>query len=400
MKRSVILVLLLFCASYPQTGTEIRLPGVDEIVDINLGEESVFACVQYRDAETDRINGIIALDVETGEELWFHGTDYDDYLSTVPHDVQFHDNKVYAAVSHYGILCLDARSGTEIFIREITGDIIAPIIIDNDVLYAASTSELVAMDANTGEDAWNLIMEPCEDGIPRPVSHIYLHDDMLLAGSIYPSLRCVDSRTGRLLWITTEDPWVCESSSWVEVIEVFDNTAYIKTSSPELTIMDLNSQDVIAFHKNCIYLAGDEEWIYLYYPEDVESLICLVEPESGLITDRVVPDIQIDIKEMEFTQDLLCFGSWDGQFWIHPRNNFNGLSNCTFVRQISEEDIEVEISGERIFAVSEDGIVFSISTQLEDEWIIETGLEFEDPLLVDGARCIIPTANSLYVIDY
>ncbi len=45
-------------------------------------------------------------------------------------------------------------------------------------------------------------------------------------------------------------------------------------------------------------------------------------------------------------------------------------------------------------------VPLSISTQLEDEWIIETGLEFEDPLLVDGARCIIPTANSLYVIDY
>ena len=279
-----------FLSSAWQTG-DMGLPGVDEIEYLVCNEGTVFAAVEYEEESTRR-SGILAIETETSDELWFYETDSDDnFYSNVPYQIQYSDGRIYALISYLGILCLDAASGEELFLWECGSFIHAPFILNSGNIYTVTACDVVKLDALAGYTVWELPVERENSDFPLTLSHLFLGCGRLLVGSIQTPIFCVDPFTGEMIW-RNEDIRGWQGSSYSEAVHISEDLVFASANKEEVAVIDADDGSLIVFYENSRYLESDDQGTYIVIREDNERYLCTIDPVSGSISNRAVLENQ------------------------------------------------------------------------------------------------------------
>ncbi len=141
-----------------------------------------------------RSNDAYALDAATGKLLWHHARAVsdgliDDAAGHINRGVAVLGTRVYMETDNAHLLCLDARTGKEIWdVAYATGNrnygaTSAPLIVKDKVLVGTSGGDdgvrgfVAAYDAQTGKEAWRFwtIPAPGEKGSESWPGDLYLH---------------------------------------------------------------------------------------------------------------------------------------------------------------------------------------------------------------------------------
>jgi alcohol dehydrogenase (cytochrome c) len=141
-----------------------------------------------------RSNDAWALDAKTGKQLWHHERAVssgliDDASGHINRGVAVLGTRVYMETDNAHLLCLDARSGSQIWdVAYATGNknygaTSAPLIVKDKVLVGTSGGDdgvrgfVAAFDAQTGKEAWRFwtIPAPGEKGSESWPGDLYLH---------------------------------------------------------------------------------------------------------------------------------------------------------------------------------------------------------------------------------
>lgn len=399
MKLFVIISLMTISISLSQSITEVDLSSYGELGSTVLECGKVYACIEREHDEPDQYSGILAIDANSGDEVWFYSLPLGEAAyEIVPYGIQFYSDRIYAKVTDSGVICLDAQSGEEVFQLEMEARLIAPLVLDNGFLYAATTSELIKLDALTGGLYWSQQIEDTEDGIPQSVSHMFLDDGRLYVGCIQSTMRCLDAETGLLVWYR-EDPWLREGDGWLATEYASESLLLVGTSATEITILEAATGELISYLRGCRFLAGDDEGIYLHQTLDGSSYVVLCDPDTGTEISSSPAD-SYKINDLEIAGDRIAANCHEGELRIFSRSDSAALGEEMFSKDISAENIAITVRDDRIFAASEDGFVFSIDTDLSDSWELDTGSVFEEPIIAGEGFLIIPSEHFLYLLQY
>lgn len=106
-----------------------------------------------RDLSSPERDGIIAVDGQTGQRLWFFPT-----ACAVAHTVAYHGGKVFAVDIGGRVYALDGATGQLIWFRDL-GEyparwIFSAPTLKDGVLYVGSSAHFAALDIRTGEPVW------------------------------------------------------------------------------------------------------------------------------------------------------------------------------------------------------------------------------------------------------
>ncbi len=398
--RAIIpaLLLLSFAAVPADPITELDLSPYGNFSEFVVRDGILYASLHGEGATSTGGCGILALDIGTGEELWFRGSTGDDTsFEDTPWNLQYHDGRLYSVIYSVGLLCLDAETGEQEFLWQTGATVIAPSIIEDGTLYVASKTRLAAMDAATGEILWTFSDSPGEMGMVPTLIDINLHNGKLFAGSIIPSVRCFDAATGEFLW-RSEGVLDTGGAGYAHIHHVSDVLAFVTTASGELTMLDTGSGRMVATVSDCEYLAGDENGVYLYLFN--EGDLCEMEPETGMTTWCGAPETFVDLysSQLVLSEDMFCIGASDGQIWLGSRLQDDLLIDGGTVMDFSDAGVWVTALDEQFLAVSGDGHVLLIDAGTLDSRELDTGVPTWMPITVENGTGYFPSGSSLIII--
>jgi len=194
--------------SYNGDYTGRRYSSVGEVTPANVGQLAVKWRFRAADAGVlqvtpvvvagvmfvTRSNDALALDAATGKLLWHHARAVsegliDDASGHINRGVAVLGSRVYMETDNAHLLCLDARSGKQIWDvvyaagNKNYGATSAPLIVKDKVLVGTSCGDdgvrgfVAAYDAQTGKEAWRFwtIPAPGEKGSESWPGDMYLH---------------------------------------------------------------------------------------------------------------------------------------------------------------------------------------------------------------------------------
>ena len=199
----------------PQLWKQPIGPGYASFV---VADGRAFTIEQRRQEEV-----VAAYDVDTGRELWTHGwagafTELlgGDGPRATP---TYHDGRVYALGALGELQCLDARTGTLVWRRNILTDndapnlqwgmSAAPLIVDDTVVVlpgGANGRSVVAYHRLTGEPVWRSLDDPQAYTSPMLVTIGGMRQILVVTARRAAGLTVGE---GRLLW---EYPWVTQQA--------------------------------------------------------------------------------------------------------------------------------------------------------------------------------------------
>ncbi len=134
-------------------------------------------------------NYIIALDADSGEELWRYKTGHSIWGQPV-----YDDGVVYAPSLDMSLYALDSESGSLIWQTTFEGSIASSPVLTEDTVYVGSYDhQLHALDRATGEVKWSSSAENLVWGAPA------LGDDKVYYGDIDGNVFAVTT-SGELVW--------------------------------------------------------------------------------------------------------------------------------------------------------------------------------------------------------
>lgn len=137
-------------------------------------------------------NLLLALEGETGQEIWRFEADFSIWAQPT-----FHDGILYVASLDRHLYAIDAADGSEIWAAELSGAMSAqPVInVEENLVYAASYDRAVhALDMDSGEESW--VVEAMDWIWSAPT----LADGTLYFGDSSGNVFAVDATNGDILW--------------------------------------------------------------------------------------------------------------------------------------------------------------------------------------------------------
>lgn len=137
-------------------------------------------------------NLLLALDAESGDELWRFAADFSIWAQPT-----YHDGKLYIASLDRHLYAIDAADGSELWAVELSGAMSAQPVVnpDENLVYAASYDrEVHALDMDTGTEAWSV---PATDWVWSAPA---LADGTLYFGDSSGNVFAVDAADGDILW--------------------------------------------------------------------------------------------------------------------------------------------------------------------------------------------------------
>ena len=149
---------------------------------------------------------IVALDAETGDELWRASAEDASNLVTAP---VVADGRMLTLDALGGVLAFDAEDGRFLWRTEVINPIAprgqpfllqgvgapAPVSADGQVFAVDVTGRVYAFDAETGAALWDHALND-----PSQFSPPLLADDHILVSTDSGTLYAVDRRSGDLVW--------------------------------------------------------------------------------------------------------------------------------------------------------------------------------------------------------
>lgn len=137
-------------------------------------------------------NLLLALDAETGEELWRFTAEFSIWATPT-----YHDGTLFIASLDRNLYAIDLADGSEKWSIEFGGAMSAQPVVnpDKNLVYAASYDrELHAVDMDSGEEMWSV---PATDWLWSAPA---LVDNVLYFGDSSGNLFAVDAANGNVLW--------------------------------------------------------------------------------------------------------------------------------------------------------------------------------------------------------
>ncbi|MCC6607514.1 MAG: PQQ-binding-like beta-propeller repeat protein [Anaerolineae bacterium] len=137
-------------------------------------------------------NQLLALDAESGDELWRFNADFSIWAQPT-----FYDGTVFVASMDRHLYAVNAADGSEKWAVELSGAMSAQPVVnpDENLVYAASYDRAVhALDVATGEEVWSVAATDWVWSAPA------LADGTLYFGDSSGNVFAVDAVSGEVLW--------------------------------------------------------------------------------------------------------------------------------------------------------------------------------------------------------
>ena len=158
--------------------------------------------IGVEDSERMDRSGIVALNSETGEEIWHSHTD-----ASVKHTVAGAEGKVFVVTSNGEIVAFKADTGEKLWGEALTASwtrkIQMPMLVHDGVLVTGTAQDFVAIDIETGKRLWNhkLLKRGTDPGYPvkGPAA---VGDRVFGVVSPSPNLHAWKIHSGEELWAT------------------------------------------------------------------------------------------------------------------------------------------------------------------------------------------------------
>ena len=393
-----ILSVLATVSSLSYGILEIDLAARGEIQDFSYTDGVIYISLKET---TEQHSGVVAVNADNGEELWFYSVpEMETPEKVFSRQIEVYGENVYVHLVHLGVLCLNADTGNHNFIWECPSWFHWPPVHAEDRLYISSHGKVSMLNTLTGDQLWEYSVDSEPIDIPCPISDIHFSGERIYVGSICPYLRSLNARTGEPVWMTDE-PWRSRTSSYLTIEDVIKDLVIVSANDAELAALNVRSGEQILFLDHCHYLDGDSIGVYLHHEENDKAYLYLLDPATGRLVDSIETDCDFCWSSPVLTSELLCLPCDGGKLQIFSRGP-DGLQSFIYQRRVSDSTIMLAVNNHRLFAVSEDGVVFSISLQLDDEREESTGLNFDEPLLVDDSRLIVVSEDRkcIYVFEY
>ncbi|WP_420632293.1 PQQ-binding-like beta-propeller repeat protein [Candidatus Leptofilum sp.] len=139
-------------------------------------------------------NLLLALESETGEELWRFEAEFSIWAQPV-----YHDGTLFIASLDRNVYAIDAAAGNEKWSTQLSGAMSAkPVLnVEENLIYAASYDRAVhALDMNSGEEVWRVEATDWIWSAPA------LADGTLYFGDSSGNVFAVNAAGGNVLWET------------------------------------------------------------------------------------------------------------------------------------------------------------------------------------------------------
>ncbi len=370
-----------------------------DIYDYVIKDGVLFASMLGDESDPDFGSGILAMDIDTGRELWFYGTSGAHSRSyDTPWDLRVKDGRIYALVNTSGLHCLDSGTGRLIYLVEFSETVIAPYILTEDVLYVASKTEVIAVDLFTGETLWSFLDQAGSMGMHPTITNISIDDGMLYIGSISPNVRCLDAGKGELVWVST-GVMDSDGAGYANIAHVSSNLIFVSTASGELSILDRSNGQAITYIEGCKVMTTSEEAVYIYdfYSDQLKAL----DPESGTVTREFVPmeGMSLYSSQVVCCEEAISFGCRDGTLLLFPIGDIRYGSREFVVIDLADSPLQISCYEGTIFTASETGDIALVNTNtFEVIWEIQTGIEITRPLQLYNGSLYFTSGSSFYTI--
>ena len=197
------------------------IPGTNETLwSKELGDQvqSSFAIVDGKALVGCDDGNLYCLDSATGEEIWTFGT-----TNTVQSSPLVSDGRVYFGSSDRHGYCLELEDGSEVWSIECNQIVSSPALWSGMVYFTDQWGTICAVDASTGEEAWNHTMPLDIWASPTVVA------GRLYVGDIAGNFVCLDADTGEEVWTRTFEDAEVYSSALVHNGRVLVGTGYGRT---------------------------------------------------------------------------------------------------------------------------------------------------------------------------
>jgi outer membrane protein assembly factor BamB len=126
--------------------------------------------------------------------LW--NSDLEETIMTEP----LYTDSGVVLVTRSRIVCLDVLTGSLRWETHISCPI-SPIIYEEGVLYLATVDRILALDSETGEKLWGLVVKEEEGAFMWYVGrHLYLYKGVLYIGMNGPLVYSIEAQSGKILW--------------------------------------------------------------------------------------------------------------------------------------------------------------------------------------------------------
>jgi outer membrane protein assembly factor BamB len=198
-----------------------------------VADRTIFTIEQRRQREV-----VAAYDLDSGKEKWIHGWDAE-FRETMGGDgpratPAWHDGRIYALGAAGELRCLDARSGTRIWSRNILVDnqadnlqwgmAASPLVVDDKVIVLPGGSagkSVVAYNRLTGDLLWKALDDRQSYISPQLATLAGQKQIMVVSQTRAAGLAIND---GSLIW---EFPWIYEHARAAQPIVTAENRFFI-----------------------------------------------------------------------------------------------------------------------------------------------------------------------------
>ena len=298
--------------------------------------------------------GVFCLDALNGEELWYHRTGGEIYLSSPA----IADGKVYVGVFDKKTYCLNADDGEELWTYTIAGYVTSSPSVVNGKVYIGSAEDnkvycldatigtklweyttnngvysspainnekvyigsddgkVYCLDADTGDKLWDY--NTSSDHVPSSPAVV---NGKVYIGSYNNKVYCLDADTGEKLWDYTTGDRVCSSPA------VADGKVYIGSDDSKAYCLDADTGDFI-----WSYTTGDFVWSSpavadgkVYIGSDDNKVYCLDADNGTKLWDYTTDSLVYSSPAV--ADGRVYIGSLDGTLYAFGEpNNPPGMS--------------------------------------------------------------------------
>lgn len=233
------------------------------------------------------------------------------------------EDRVYA-LSGDGLVALDASSGDEVWTRDDISGTSSPTLAGDVLFVFGSDATLWAVDAETGEDRWNVVADD-QDFAAGFSSPVVTRDAVIVglasveeiaaeANATYRGgVVAFDRETGEERWRyrTAEPPFngvgVWSSAS----VDVDTGAVFVTTGNNYTEAAGPTSDSIIALD----LVTGEPRWLRQVTEGDVYTVRTPISEDSDLGTNPILFEADIDGTERK----LLGAGQKSGMFWVLDR---------------------------------------------------------------------------------
>lgn len=214
-------------------GWSAQLQGNVLYADPLAAGDQVFAATAGDDYP--RTCGVYGLNAAGGSVNWFFQTE-----NSIKNRLIYQDGKVIAQDCDGRVYCLDAKSGTLLWQKQVdlggSPGASTGLCADGSTVYAGCAASITALDINSGEMRWNNRRGKGENS----AAEFVVTGDRLIVSSHWDALAALNKNTGKKLWENNDGDIRFRSSTPA----VMDENTLLVADDDAIMIVDSNSGEI------------------------------------------------------------------------------------------------------------------------------------------------------------